>query len=152
MENTKDPAGVSIKDLVAQLEAHEAFLMTPEGKEWKALNDKIVDYPSLLPKTPGTFRPNAIVDILKRGFKRGELSIIAGKPQPLDEPRSMLAHTLALEQMRAGDNVLYLNLEGSPRNVEERYLTIVRGKPPTDSEGAFTVTPITRFTGIDDEV
>lgn len=135
----------SIKDLVAHLEAHEAFLMTPEGKAWKKIQEQTVDYLSLLPTAPLNFKPDSIVNnILKgRGFKRGELSIIAAKSAwPYENvPSNFMANEI-LPHIRNNDAVFHINLETPPKDVEQRYLTLVHGKTRTDSEGAFKVTPI----------
>lgn len=133
---------LSIKDLVAQLAAHEAFLMTPEGKAWKKIQDATVDYLDLIPTAPLNFQPDSIVNMLKgRGFKRGELSIIAAMPQCYDEPRSTFVAYTAMQHMLANGSVFMINFERSSEDVE-RMLTLVHTKTRADSEGAFKVTPI----------
>lgn len=141
MANTIDSNG--IKDIVAKLEAHEAFMMTPQGKAWKKIADQTVDYLDIIPTAPLNFHPNAITDLLKGGFKHGELSIIAAIPTRYDEPRTAFTTTLAMQHMLRGAGTFMINLERTAEDVERSYQKLFRGKPRADSEGAFNATSVT---------
>jgi hypothetical protein len=123
MEMTKRP---SVAEIATQLEAHEAFLKTPEGQEWKAMNEKTVDYIDLIPSQPSDpEKTRSLMDSIKAilqdydgppliptgfrriqdmvssdGFKRGELlDIFIGLP-PSPYPKTNFMLNMVLKKMR----------------------------------------------------
>jgi hypothetical protein len=150
MSNIKTP---SVADMVAHLEAHAAFLKTPEGKEWKVRSEAIVDYISLAPtvgepseQTKKLFESIRTILADKKiaetiptgirldqnatpGFKRGELiPIFAQLPVPV-ERRTNIVFNVILQKMRDDPNykpVFRLSLELDAQWVEERFQQVLK--------------------------
>src|ERR1700756_193532 len=63
-------------ELAEQIEAHEAFLKTPEGKEWELMNRQIVDYESGLRRPdPNPEQTKSIVEQIREMTKGMDIDV-----------------------------------------------------------------------------